>query len=69
MKSVPKGVLHHNHYDCNDAIEFYRKYIANNPIVYVSADKKKFEVGSKKQAEEGKWISMEQLRKEFVNED
>ena len=41
----------------------------NDPIVYLSADRKAFKVGTKEQAQLEGWISMEEERKKHVDEN
>lgn len=47
----------------------YRLYVINDPIVYLSADRKAFKVGTKEQAQLEGWISMEEERKKHADED
>lgn len=50
LKDIPKGVLHHDHFDCNEDEDFYRLHIITDPNIYLSADKKTFKIGPKEQA-------------------
>ena len=39
-----------------------------DPIIYLNTDLKSFKIGTKKEAEEGNWVSMEEARKKFESE-
>lgn len=46
----------------------YRRYIINDPIIYLAADRKSFRVGTAEQAKEGGWVSMAAERAAHASE-
>lgn len=65
LKTLPKGALHHDHFDCNEDPDFYREHIITDPTIFLSKDKNSFCIGTKEEAKQKEWISWEELRKQY----
>ncbi len=50
LKNIPKSVLQHNHFQCNEDFEFYKNYIVNDPNLYLNKERNGFHYGNQKEA-------------------
>lgn len=48
LKTIPKSVLQHNHFNCNDDFEFYKNHVVNDPNLYVNKSRNQFHYGTQK---------------------
>jgi len=46
LKNIPKGALHHDHFECNQDKEFLLKHVITDNRIYLSADKSTFQIGT-----------------------
>lgn len=64
LDTMPKGVLHHLHADCNEDLEYVsrctmqiKKYVLDYPGVYLHKDVSAWHYGTPEQAKVGEWIT------------
>ena len=69
MKTIPKSVLQHNHFQCNEDFSFYKNYVVSDPNLYLNKEKNQFHYGTEKEAAERNWVSLSEFRKGFASED
>lgn len=69
LKNIPKSVLQHNHFQCNEDFNFYKNYVVSDPNLYLSKEKNQFNYGTQEEAAEKEWVSLSEFRKEFASED
>lgn len=36
LKNIPKSVLQHNHFNCDEDFEFYKNHVVNDPNLYLN---------------------------------
>ncbi len=69
LKTIPKSVLQHNHFQCNEDFNFYKNNVVNDPNLYLNKEKNQFHYGTQNEAGEKEWISLSEFRKGFASED
>ena len=69
LKNIPKSVLQHNHFNCNEDFHFYKNYVVTDPNLYLNKEKTQFFYGTQKEAAEQHWISLSEFKKGFPSED
>lgn len=46
LKTIPKSVLQHNHFQCNEDFDFYKNYVISDPNLYLNKEKTQFQYGT-----------------------
>jgi hypothetical protein len=46
MKTIPKSVLQHNHFQCNEDFNFYKNYVVGDANLYLNKEKNQFHYGT-----------------------
>lgn len=69
LKNIPKSVLQHNHFNCNEDFDFYKNYIISDPNLYLNKSKNQFHYGTQKEATEREWVSLAEFRKGFESDN
>ena len=47
----------------------YKKWIVNDPRVHLDKERKSFKIGTKQEAEQNGWVSLDNLKKELNNSE